>query len=129
MMTEKTFGDWILLKDKLHNRNKIPVFKQAEIWWCSIGFNVGHEENGKNQLFNRPILVLRKFNNHLFLGVPLTSKIKENIFYRKISFKGMMQSVMIAQMRVMDSKRLTHKMGEMSEEQFQMIRREVKEMI
>ncbi len=128
-MTEKTFGDWILLKDKLHNRNKIPVFKQAEIWWCSIGFNVGHEENGKNQLFNRPILVLRKFNNHLFLGVPLTSKIKENIFYRKISFKGMMQSVMIAQMRVMDSKRLTHKMGEMSEEQFQMIRREVKEMI
>ena len=39
------------------------IFHEREIWWSSIGLNVGDEEDGKNDLFERPVLVLRKFNN------------------------------------------------------------------
>ncbi len=30
--------------------------------WCSIGINVGDEEDGKNELYERPVLVIKKFN-------------------------------------------------------------------
>ena len=33
-------------------------FRERKIWWCSIGLNIGFEENGKGKLFNRPVLVL-----------------------------------------------------------------------
>ncbi len=66
----KDFENWNKLKQKLESRKNIPTFKEREIWWCSIGVNIGCEEDGKNQLFNRPILIIRKFNNNMFLGAP-----------------------------------------------------------
>ncbi len=126
---EKDFNKWNDLKQKLDKEHRAPTFKEREIWWCSIGVNVGHEENGKNQLYNRPVLIVRKFNNHIFLGVPLTTKIKENKFYHTIHFKGNNQSAMLSQIRVWESKRLTHKMGEITGEQFEEVRRGVRELI
>ena len=38
-----------------------------------MGVNVGHAMDGKNQFYHRPVLIVRKFNPHLFFGVPLTS--------------------------------------------------------
>lgn len=103
---EKNFDEWNLLKQKLDKNHKSPTFKQREIWWCSIGLNVGHEENGKNKLFNRPVLVVRKFNNNIFLGVPLTTKIKNNKFYHAIHLHGKNQCAMLSQIRVWESKRI-----------------------
>ncbi len=113
---QKNFEEWSALKQKIDTKNN-PTFKEGEIWWCSIGLNIGHEENGKNQLFNRPVLVVRKFNRNIFLGIPLTSKIKENKFYHIIYFKDKNQSAMMSQIRVWESKRLTHKMGEIMKDQ------------
>ena len=31
---------------------------------------MGFEEDGKNDNFVRPVLVLKKFNNDMFLGIP-----------------------------------------------------------
>lgn len=126
---EKNFNEWNILKQKLDFNHKTPTFKEKEIWWCSIGLNIGHEENGKNQFFNRPILIVRKFNNHIFLGVPLTTKIKENKFYHIIHFKDNNQSVMLSQIRTLESKRITHKIGEITEEQARIIKEKIKEMI
>ena len=68
-------------------KRKFPTIRQREIWWCSISINIGVEEDGKNNLYERPILVVRKFNRRHFMGVPLTTKIKEypqrhKIYYR-----------------------------------------------
>lgn len=119
----KDFNGWSQLKQRIDFQSKPPSFEEREIWWCSIGLNVGHEENGKSDLFSRPVLVVRKFNSHIFLGVPLTSKIKEyHRFYHKIHFKEQEQSVMLSQIRVWESKRLTRMKGKLSVEQFREVR-------
>ena len=125
----RDFDNWNLLKKKLDSAEKLQIFKEKEIWWCSLGINIGHEENGKNQLFHRPILILKKFNSHIFLGIPLTSKIKENKFYHHFSFKGKSQCAMLSQLRTWGSERLTHRIGNLTSEEFELIKRKIKEMI
>jgi hypothetical protein len=54
--------DWwkvnVLLKDKQPNR----LFKEGDIWWCSIGMNVGVEIFGKGKYFARPVIIFKKFS-------------------------------------------------------------------
>jgi mRNA interferase MazF len=101
---QKDFEKWNQLKQKIDSTNKQIIYKDRDVWWCSIGINIGHEENGKNDFFTRPILILRKFNKQIFLGVPLTTKCKENKFYFRINFKDKEQSAMLSQIRVFESK-------------------------
>jgi mRNA interferase MazF len=55
---EKNFNEWNFLKQNLDKKEKTIFFKERDIWWCSLGLNIGHEENGKNTYFTRPILVI-----------------------------------------------------------------------
>lgn len=126
---EKDFKNWQKLKSEINNSEKLPTFNEREVWWCSIGVNVGHEADGKSRYFNRPVIVVRKFNKHLFLGAPLTTKIKNNPFYHKIHFKGVEQCVMITHLRLYDSKRLHDKMGDLPSAQFQSLRQSLANMI
>ena len=54
----KSFIEWTKLKIKIHFRKENVYFKEREIWWASLGMNIGYEENGKNETFERPTLVL-----------------------------------------------------------------------
>ena len=75
-MDEEIFDNWNLLKKKLNSKNKFPSILEGEVWWCSLGKNVGVEINGKNANFTRPILIVKKLSSVGFIGVPLTSQIK-----------------------------------------------------
>ncbi len=114
---EKDFEGWHKLKPNLDANRKTPTFQEREIWWCSIGINIGNEENGKSEMFSRPVLIIRKFNNVIFWGVPLTTIIKDSQYYYKISFQGRDVCVMLSQLKMLDSKRLTTKMGQLTIEQ------------
>jgi len=105
------------------------MFKEREVWWCSLGANVGDEEDGKGEKFIRPILVLRKFNRNIFIGVPLSTKIKDNVFYHKISFKQKEQSALLSQIRVIDAKRLRDKMGEITGNEVDRLKKIIKEIV
>lgn len=127
---EKDFDSWNSLKKRLDFIHKLPSFEEREIWWCSIGLNVGHEENGKSDFFSRPVLIVRKFNNFIFLGAPLTTKIKDHHkFYYKIHFKDIEQSVMLSQIRVWESRRLTKIKGKLSRNQFKELRETISRMV
>ena len=76
----KDFDDWNELKNKYESHNN-QIFEENEIWWASIGVNIGFESCGKNSNFNRPVLILKKFNKFIFLGIPLSSKIKQGKYY------------------------------------------------
>lgn len=116
---EKDFNKWNELKIKLDQKEKFPTFKQREIWWCHIGINIGDEENGKSCNYHRPILIIKKFNKKIFLGIPLTTQIKDNPYYHKIIFKSKTQCAMLSQIKVLDVKRLDRKMGKLTSEEFQ----------
>lgn len=118
----KDFNNWNKLKEKLDKKPSSLLFKERQIWWCSLGVNVGHEEDGKNTAFNRPVLVVKKFNHRLFWGVPLTTQIKDTKHYHQFTFKDREQSAMLTQMRLWDANRMMKKMGRIGVEEFKNIK-------
>lgn len=117
----KDFAGWHKFKTEIANLHEAPTFREREVWWCSVGVNVGYEIDGKNTFFNRPVLILRKFNTRLFWGVPLSTKIKENPHYHHMVFLGKKQSVLLTHLRLYDSKRITDKLGKISHQLFDAI--------
>jgi len=122
-------ANWFKVKFKIHEQNNPPTFKEKDVWWCNLGQNIGCEENGKNQFFTRPVLIIRKFNKNMCLVVPLTTQIKENSYYFKVNFAAKIQCVMISQIRTIDSKRLWKKMGNLNDLDFQNVRVAIKNLI
>ena len=112
------FLGWIELKEHLHKNKPRPYFKEREIWWASIGFNVGDEQHGNNDNFERPVLIVKKFNNNLFWDVPLTGKPKSGKYYYKIHSGNREASVILSQLRVLDAKRLVRKLNVINEDEF-----------
>lgn len=126
----KDFLGWHNLKIRLDGDNNLPTFKEREVWWCSIGVNIGHEIDGKTPgKYNRPVLILKKFNQNLFWGVPLTTQVKINRYYIPIDFKGKNQCAMITHLRLYDSKRITHMVGNLPEPDFEKIKQAVKNLL
>ena len=102
---EKNFDEWNTLKKKLEQKEKFPSFEEREIWWTSIGINVGDEICGKNEHASRPILILKKFNNHFFFAVPLSSKQKQNKYYFNFTLHDKEQSAIMCQAKCFSAKR------------------------
>lgn len=116
---QKDFDSWNHKKKEInYSINKPPLFKERDIWWVSIGVNVGFEEDGKHEKFIRPVLVLKKFNKMLFLGVPLSTKIKENQYYFPITVKGETVSVLLSQIKVFSALRIQDKLAELDEKDY-----------
>jgi len=114
----KDFQGWHGLKSSIDDRRFIPFFREREIWWCSIGANVGVEEDGKNCLFERPVLIFRKFNREMFWGLPMTSGQKVGKCYHALLVFGKMRTVLLSQQRVFSGKRLMRRIGKMSWQQY-----------
>jgi len=113
----KRFTEWLKLKHKLHeDSHPQPLFKEWEVWWCSIGENVGTEINGKSTSFTRPILIFKKLDEKSFVGMPLSTSRKPGDWYAPINFQEKLGSVVICQVRILSVKRLYSKMGEMGNE-------------
>ena len=74
---EKDFLKWHKRKEKLHIEGARVFFHEREVWWCSLGYNVGFEQDGKGYNFARPIIIFKKFNNEVFWAVPLTRATKK----------------------------------------------------
>ena len=109
-MTEKRFVEWYKLKTRIH-ASAAKLFREREMWWCSIGENIGSEENGKGRLFERPVLVVKKFNKELFIGIPLSSKLKDDQYHIPVLVDHLMGTAIISQIRAYSSRRLVRKIG------------------
>jgi mRNA interferase MazF len=73
------------------------------------------EISGKSSSFTRPILIIKRYNQYSFLGLPLTTKDKTGTWYVPVELNGKRQIVIIAQGRVFDYRRLKEKMGQIAE--------------
>lgn len=109
---QKRFEEWIGLKKKIHFSARIPRIREGEIWWCSLGENVGIEINGKSSRFTRPILIMKKLGRMGFMGIPLTSQRKTGTWYSHFTFLNKSQYAAICQARVISVSRLHSKIGQ-----------------
>ena len=129
-MNLKSYNVWHKLKTFLHNEKPRIFFKESEIWFCHLGENVGFEQDGKGDDFLRPVVIIRKFNNQVFWAVPLTSKIKDGLYYHNIEFNlGRKNSAILSQLRLIDCKRLKYKIGTLSKSEFLELTKKLKELI
>jgi mRNA interferase MazF len=117
----KLFEEWNGLKKSLQMNDRVVLFQEREIWILHQGVNLGVELDGKGYSFGRPVLIFRKFNQHQFLGIPLTSKEKPQsigLLLNGISFLKPKSWLNFSQIRVFDAKRLYRRMGKLSHHQF-----------
>ena len=45
---KKDFDNWNKEKKKINYKNTNRFYHAREIWWCSLGVNVGFEQDGTN---------------------------------------------------------------------------------
>ena len=125
----KKFQEWHTLKENLHYSNKKVLFKEREIFWASVGVNIGFEQDGKGHILSRPLLILKKYNNNLFFGIPLSTKIKEGTFFFDFQLNGKDSSALLVQGRTYDAKRLENKMGMIAKDDFDMLKIKLRELL
>lgn len=79
------------------------------------GKNIGYEQNGSGDNFARPVLVVKKFNNHMFWCVPLSTKQKRFDFYFNFTDPNEQKvSAILAQLKLVSVKRLKRKLYEIT---------------
>lgn len=107
------FDTWNRIKKELNNSENYPEKfpKEGEVWMSSLGHNLGYEQNGSGEQFSRPVLVIKKFNNHMFWVVPLSTKQKSLDFYFNYTdVNNQKVSAILAQMKLFSIKRLKRNM-------------------
>jgi len=82
---KKDYKIWMGRKSKIHNDKVRPFFHEREVWFSSLGENIGFEQDGSGDKFLRPLLILRKFNNEVLWALPLTRIDKTGKYYFRIS--------------------------------------------
>ena len=91
-----------------------------------LGVNIGYEQDGKGDDFMRPIIVLKQFNKEVFWALPLTTQPKVGKYYFPVDLgDGRARQAILSQLRLVDAKRLKKKLGVLSEQQFQELRKAI----
>lgn len=125
----KKFDEWNAVKKEIDTREKPVIFKERDIFWASIGENVGFEQNGKGEIFSRPVLIVKRFSRNMFFGIPLSTKLRDGNFFYEFELNGEKSSALIVQGRLFDTKRLENKVGMMSKDDFENLKVRVRELL
>ncbi len=112
----KDFDNWNIKKKEINSIDDSPFFNEGEIWWCSVGVNIDVEIDGKSNLFERPVLIIKKINYQSAWIVPITSTYRDSIY--QYSLKTISSYVSISQMRNISNKRLLRKVTRISMEEY-----------
>lgn len=120
---QKDFDKWNGLKKKLHINERIFFTHVREIWWCSLGLNIGAEIDGKNNNFERPVIVMKVYNKETLIILPLTTKEKSDEFHYKIETLEKVAWAKLTQARVISEKRLLRKVDLLPEAEFELLKR------
>ena len=112
----KDFDNWHTSKKIIHEKFKNIVCSEREVWWCSLGVNIGIEEDGKRNIFERPVLIIKKVNARCSWVLPLSSSLQQNIY--RYTLTDTQTQVILSQIRTIDNKRLLRKMSIISRDEF-----------
>ena len=123
---KNNYDKWNEVKQKTQKNKRLLGIRPRDIFWAKIGQNIGSEEYGKNDNFARPLIIVRKLTHDLFIGVPLTSTLKDNDYFHSFEYENKTNgltknSAMILQIRVFSIKRLMNKTGVINKDDFEKV--------
>lgn len=125
----KDFTDWHKIKTNIEQKENRIHFQIRDVFFCSIGENVGFEQDGRGEEFLRPIVVVKKFNNEIFLGVPLTKTDKKGKYYFPFNLNEEKSVAILSQVRLFDSKRMKYKIGMINEKDFTTLKEKIRQLL
>lgn len=126
----KDFDGWNRKKQALDRISPNLHFHERELWWCSIGVNVGSEQHSLSADFSRPVVIVRCFTPEIFWAVPLTTKTRDDVPFRvRLSIHGISNDALLLQLRAYDRRRLRRKLGTLSREDFDRIVSALREVV
>ena len=125
----KKYNEWNEVKKELDMQTHSIIYKERDIFWASVGENIGYEQNGKGRIFSRPVLIVKRFSRNMFFGVPLSTKMKDGNFFFEFELLGKKSNALIVQGRLFDSKRLENKIGMMSKDDFIKLKEKLRELL
>lgn len=127
---QKDFDRWNEKKKKLHARDDIAFFHAREIWWCSLGVNVGFEQDGSGSDYYRPVVILKGMSRRTCFAIPLTTSTKTHPLRPSVGYvEGKEAHALLSQMRLIDAKRLICRIGYLDRKIFEAIRKAAKDML
>ena len=120
----KDFNAWNVQKQRIEKGSGGPHYVlEKEVWWCSLGINIGAEIDGKHDMYERPVLILKHINKHTILIAPCTSKDPRYKYSIKIHTPRIDSFLNFAQTRVISKKRLLRRIGILDDKQFAAVKR------
>ncbi len=126
---QKDFDEWNKIKKNI-DIQELEIIKfpqEGEVWMSSVGLNIGFEQNGSGKKYTRPTLIIKRFNNHMFWIVPLSTKQKKlNFYFNFTDPVNKKVSVIIAQMKLISIKRIRRKLYTLNQDTFFQIRNKIK---
>ena len=129
LIQQTKFNKWNRLKQKLNKKNLIK-FSQGDIYFMSVGYNIGGEICGYNDMFLRPVLVYKKLSKSTFIGIPLISKKKEGSYFFTFRYtKKTLSTALLNQVKVFDIRRTAYYDGHISIKNFAQLKDKMKDFI
>ena len=127
----KNYDDWNDIKKEIETTDNKFIFKVREIYWLKVGQNIGYEVYGKGNNFLRPVLIFKKFGRNTFLGIPLTSAMKNDEFHFEFNpiNNDKTNYAILSQIKTFSSKRIKSKLGKISEDDFVELKQKLKVLI
>ncbi len=130
MRVVKDFDTWNSLKKHLNISGMNCFYHEREVWWCSLGINIGFEEDGKGAQAERPVLVLKGFSRQLCWIVPLSTSSKRNRYNISVgTIDGKSVVAMISHLRPIDTKRFINRIGYIDQIEFEKTKLAIKDLL
>ena len=117
---QQNLDKWNKVKKGTEKENIKIYYKERDIFWTRLGENIGFEQNGKGDEFQRPVIVLKRYTNDIFLGIPLSTTKRDGSFFFQFSFlENKISTALLVQHKLYSKKRLIKKIGMINKNDFQ----------
>ncbi len=126
---QKDFDNWNKRKREI-NQVEPHFYRERDIRWCSLGLNVGFEQDGTNKKYRRPVLIIKGFSLHVCLVVPLTTSIKTNPYHFSLGIIEEKEAfAIVSQVRLIDTKRLHDRLAILDDNKFIELKKAIRDLI
>ncbi len=127
---QKDFYRWNEKKKQIDTGGLNKLYHERQLWWCSLGVNVGFEQDGGGADYQRPVLILRGMSRNTCYVAPLSTSGKRHPLRLPIGRVEDKEAVaLLSQIRLIDTKRLVNKIGFLDQEIFARVKKAAKDLL